>query len=345
MKKHRLPVSSDETHAKRKLIILFLLILFCAGSVYFVGKAIDSIGKQSEPRGDLSTRYTEVPAIEYSGARYQPKTELTTLLVIGTDHYSDRTESSSSFRNGGQADFLLVLVIDDKAETITTLQIDRDTMAEITTLGVLGNETGTRLAQICLAHGFGDGGEQSCQLQTEAVSRFLLGMDIPYYIAVNLDGIAALNDAVGGVTVMVNDDFSLLDPSMVKGQTITLHGVQAEYFVRSRKNINVGTNESRMVRQQEYWNALCMQILQQINSDGDTDFLDSLFEIMDPYMTTNLKRGRIINEVWKDKDYERSAIIHPVGEYSTGTDGFVEFHADESALEQLVIQTFYNKVS
>ena len=40
---------------------------------------------------------------------------------------------------GGQADFQRLIVIDSKDKTVRQLQIDRDTMAEVTVLGMLGN--------------------------------------------------------------------------------------------------------------------------------------------------------------------------------------------------------------
>ena len=66
-------------------------------------------------------------------------------------------------------------------------------MTPITILGVLGNRSGVRTAQICLAHSFGDGGAQSCELMAEAVSNLLLGSQIDYYIAMSLDGISAVS--------------------------------------------------------------------------------------------------------------------------------------------------------
>ena len=68
----------------------------------------------------------------------------------------------------------------------------------------------------------------------------------------NLDGISALNDVAGGVTVTLEDDFSMIDPEMTQGRQITLVGDQAEIYVRSRMSMEVGTNEARMVRQQNY---------------------------------------------------------------------------------------------
>lgn len=283
--------------------------------------------------------------IEYKGSRYAPKTHLTTILVLGTDHYSDDIEQQSSFQNGGQADFIMLLVIDGEEETITPIQIDRDTMADVKILGILGNETGTRYTQICLAHGFGDGEERSCLLERDAVSQLLLGISIPYYIALSLDGIATLNDSVGGIAVKIEDDFTGLDPSMKVGSTITLKGIQAEYFVRNRMNIGVGTNEARSARQTEYWKQFIDTIDRKLHAENDTDFIHIMLDQLDPYLTTNLKHGKMINEIWNDRDYVRQDIIHPKGEYTLGDDGFVEFHVDEEAMEAMLMKLFYQRVS
>ena len=55
-------------------------------------------------------------------------------------------------------------------------------MTEITILGVLGEEAGTVKTQLCLSHGFGDGGAQSCEFTVDAVSNLLLGTQIDFYI-------------------------------------------------------------------------------------------------------------------------------------------------------------------
>lgn len=68
----------------------------------------------------------------------------------------------------------------------------------------------------------------------------------------NMDGISELNDLAGGVTVTLEDDFSSIDPAMAKGTTLTLHGDQAETFVRSRMTVGDGTNASRMERQEAF---------------------------------------------------------------------------------------------
>jgi len=334
----------DQVKLKR-YITAFIIFLVCGVAIAcLVGWLINNRGNLPEPRGDLSSRYEPTPTIEYKGEQYQLKSGITTILVLGTDKYSDEIASETSFRNGGQADFILVIVIDDEAQTVTAIPIDRDTISDITILGVLGNETGTRETQICLAHGFGDGAEQSCELQCQAVSRFLLGIEIPYYVAVSMDGISELNDAIGGVTVTLKDDFSALDPEMTLGKSITLKGAQAEYFVRNRRDINVGTNESRMARQKEYWCSLKGCLLMSDGKERSKGDIEAILDQLSPYMITNMKRGRMINEIWKDKDYQQKEDIQIAGQYKIGNDGFTEFYADENALEKMVIETFFDKV-
>ena len=76
-----------------------------------------------------------------------------------------------------------LIVIDSKNKTVRQLKIDRDTMAEVTVLGMLGNPVGTTKMQISLAHGFGDGREESCGYARDAVSRLLQGESIDFYRA------------------------------------------------------------------------------------------------------------------------------------------------------------------
>jgi Transcriptional regulator len=329
----------------RRLIVALIVLAVCITAAVLVGTYGNPNRGNGEPKGDLDSRFTETPTVTYNGSQYLPKKDLIAILLMGTDHYTDDAAEKDSFRNGGQADFLVLLVIDAQEKRITPIQIDRDTLAEVTTLGILGNETGTRLTQICLAHGFGDGGKQSCILQKDAVSRLFFGIDIPFYVAMSLDGISTLNDAVGGVKVTIQDDFTKLDPMMKIGATITLDGKQAEYFVRNRMEIGVGTNEARATRQTQYWDGLVQMMDQRLNTEEDSDFLHVILNQLDPYLTTNLARGRMINEIWKNRGFTRQSMVHPEGEYSVGDDGFVEFHVDETALKALVMQLFYQQVN
>lgn len=228
------------------LIIVGVLVLSVAVYALYMGGRKLEEAQYEEPRGDLSERLVTGPTIEYQGKTYAYKSNLLTVLFMGIDREdAPNIEVAAGANNGGQADFLTLAVINGANKTVTRLPIDRDTITEVTTLGILGNVSGTRLGQISLSHGFGDGREQSSQLTVEAVERLLHGIDVNFYVAMGMDSIAALNDAVGGVTVPIEDDFSAVDPSMQLGASLRLVGDQAEYYVRRR--MDVGDRGCRFV--------------------------------------------------------------------------------------------------
>ena len=277
---------------------------------------------------------------EYNGVTYQRREGLTSILVMGVDHDS-AVESEGAYQ-GGQGDFQRLIVIDPERQVIRQLKIDRDTMTECTVLGYLGSPIGTKEMQISLAHGFGDGKEESCEYAREAVEGLLLGESIDFYVAMNMDGISELNDLAGGVTVTLEDDFSSIDPAMTKGTTLTLWGDQAEVYVRTRRSIGVGTNEARMARQEQYIRQITSQLDAKVQQDQN--FVLTAYDALEPYLYTNIPRGQLANEAWAAKDYERMDTIKPDGTYQVGEDGFMEFYPDADALQQAVLQLFYEKV-
>lgn len=326
---------------RRKAGWIIGVVLIAAILAFVAGNAIENRGESTKP-GSVGNRFDDVTVV-YDDTTYRyRKNEITTVLFMGVDTEAEGDQVGVGFRNGGQSDFLLLLIIDGGREQVIPLQIDRDTMTEITILGAFGNYAGTNNAQICLSHGFGDGGAQSCEFAVQAVSTLLYGVDIDFYVAMNLDGIAALNDAVGGVTVTLKDDFTEYDPQMTAGTTLTLQGEQAEYYVRSRRYVGEQTNASRMVRQREYMNQLAT--LFDARERENKNYVGELFDMLEPYLNTDMKRGRMINEAWKARNYERAETVSPAGEHTIGTDGFIEFHADQEALEELVLELFYEPV-
>lgn len=322
---------------RMRTALILLVMVAALFLVYGGGRLLDRQSLKPETRTAYEPISQSSNTIEVDGKQYAQRRRVTTILLMGVDQESG--SASGGYRNGGQADFLRLLVIDDEAGRVSQLAIDRDTMTPITVLGVLGNRARTRTAQISLSHGFGDGGAQSCELTVEAVSNLLSSTKIDFYMAMNMGGIAALNDAVGGVTVTVQDDFSALDEEMKPGTTLTLSGAQAELFVRGRMNIGNGTNAARMERQQQYVSQLIVRLDERVREDKN--FLGTLYDALGPYLTTNISRGRLINESWAAKDYERSPLVTPAGEHAIGSDGFMEFHVDEDALLQTVLSLFY----
>ena len=159
------------------------------------------------------------------------------------------------------------------------------------------------------------------------------------YMALDMSGITALNDALGGVTVTLEEDFSSLDPQMVKGATITLRGKQAETFVRGRTGVGDGTNAARMRRQKAF-----MQKAADLIAEGmerDPNFAGTLLDSLSSHMTMNITRGWLINKAYESSEYMRTDMQTLAGSHTIGADGFMEFHADMDALNDLLTASYF----
>lgn len=317
-----------------------LIAVVCLAALILGVRLMESRSRQPETRGDYRQRYAYDNVIEVDGQSYRQRKELTTILLMGVD--KDSTSSFIGNTNGGQSDFLRLLIMDPEAKTISQLAIDRDTMTPVNVTSFNGTDTFTKTLQICLSHSYGDGHETSCENTVEAVSNLLLGTEITHYASLFLDGISELNDWAGGVTVTLAEDFSYADPAMTQGATVTLMGDQAEYYVRGRMQVGDGMNTSRMGRQSEYLHSLAEKVGSRLREDRQQ--MTDLYEVLKPFLVTDFSTGRIVNEAWAAREY---TILDPIdipSTHSRGATGVMECHVDDEALERIVIDLFYEAV-
>ena len=275
----------------------------------------------------------------YNGTAYAKRENLETVLLLGVDKFEG--ETPEGYLNNQQADFLLLLVMDKENETCTPIQLNRDTMTQIQILGVTGEPAGTFAGQLALAHTYGSGEEDSCENTVLAVENLLYGVGIDHYVSLTMDGVALLNDLVGGVTVEVLDDFSGIDDSLVQGETVTLQGQQALTYVRSRGGMEDSSNLHRMERQRQYLSALQQQLKQA--SQQDSGFtLDALLQLNE-YMVSDCTVNQLSDLGDSLAAYQVSDILTTPGDAQEGEE-FMEFTVDEAALQQLVMDVFYEPV-
>ncbi len=272
---------------------------------------------------------------------YEPKKHLKTVLVIGLDKFADDTEEEVSYINDKQADFLMLMIIDEDNETCKTLQINRDTMTDIQILGVRGEKGGTFRGQIALSHTYGSGQDDSCRNVVDAVENLLYGIKIDHYISFTMDSVAEINDIVGGVTLPLLDDFTHVSPDYIKGAEVQLKGDMALKYVRSRQGVGDETNIARMERQKQYLAAFHKKLTEIDKDDGALfrDVIKALSEYMVSDGTVD-QLSRIYDEATLYFDGE---IMSIKGESQKG-DEFMEFYADEEALQLQVIDLFYTPV-
>ncbi len=287
-----------------------------------------------------------VPTVTYKGHQYAYNDNLDVLLIMGVDdrEVTDYSQSELiSGRNDAQVDLILVAVFNKDKKTYTLLQINRDTMCDMMTYDIFGKYDGIMNKQIALSHTYRSGLEDSCEDTRFAVSRFLYDVDIKNYFCLTLDSIPVLNDSVGGVTVTIEDDFSQIDTTLVKGETITLQGDQAEHYVRGRMAmINDPTNLNRMQRQKVFMTTL-LPVLGEKTSKSNSFALD-LFDKLSPYMVTDCDIDQLKTYISQFSGYTFEGIVTPEGKTKTGNHEWIEFYVDESSLRSIVIDLFYEQV-
>lgn len=325
----------------RAVIAIIIAVALMAGLVYF---ATRNDKPESSGRNEMSENFGQLRIVTMDGVKYREKPAVTTLLLAGIDkdEDSEAKEETNLYRDGGQADFLMLIAFDHTDKKIHQLQFDRDTMVDIDILGIFGNEVGTRKEQLCLSHSFGKTQKDNAMYTVRAVKRLLDGLDIDSYYMIDYGAMKTINDMLGGVEVNIEYDMTSIHPEWTVGSHVTLHGKQAEEFVRARTTVGEGTNEERMVRQNEFMKNAVQKMKENIRDN--TSFAEELLSALRPVSTTNMSDKSLADEVLKSRDYDIMAIDHPAGTYTLGEDGFVEFHMEEGAAVQWVLNHLYTRV-
>ena len=313
----------------RFCILLFLVLVMLYSGLRILESTVfhqAQIPQQQTPR----------KTIVRDGVEYFPRQDITTMLVMGIDQ-SGPAQDSRYYRNPGAADMVLLMIFDEKNEDCSILYLNRDTMLQVPVLGIGGRRADTIFVQLALAHTYGSGLEDSCENTVTAVSDFLNGVRIDYYLSVRMDAIALLNDAVGGVTVQVEDDFSQVDPSIPLGE-VTLRGQQAMNYVRTRKGVSDQLNLSRIHRQEAYIQGFAEAF--KMAMDADPEFVLATYDAVSPYLVTDCSVNTISSMLSRYEDYGIREIITPEGENVRG-EAYYEFYADQEKLDQLILRLFY----
>ena len=308
--------------------LLVLLIIFGMGDE-----------PESEPVfGSLEGRFESDVTMTLDGkVLHYRENEITNYLFIGVD--KDDVTDVTGHQNGGQADFLVILAIDRINRCITPVMLDRDTMVEMQTYGVFGHPAGTRVMQLCLAQAYSGINIPGSVNTVETVEKLLQGIDIHHYVVLDMSAIPLVNDALGGVEVTLQDDFTVYDPAMTKGATIRLMGEQAEFFVRGRMTVADGTNASRMGRQQQYLSGLLTQFRMTVK--GNQPKLNEVLGVMKGHMATDAADNTLLHDVNAYDDYTWRPLVVLQGRHAIDEYGFAEFWVDEDALMRLVADIWF----
>ena len=282
---------------------------------------------------------TENTVFEYNGVEYVKNEDVESFLILGLDKFEDAI-NNDSYNNDQRADFLMLLVFDNSEKKFTAVHLNRDTMVNMNVLGVAGQKIGTVNKQLALAHTYGNGRDVSCRNTADAVSELLNGVKVNHYLSITMDAVPILNDLLGGVEVTVLDDFSGIDDTLIKGETVTLHGDHALTYVRERYGLEDSSNSTRMVRQRQYMTAVYDKAILEIEND-DNFVIEASSKLAD-YIVSDRSVNQLQEIAKKLSQYKFTEIETLEGE-SVIKDGLMEFRPDADSIDKIVFELFYKK--
>ncbi|HOV70047.1 MAG TPA: LCP family protein [Clostridia bacterium] len=216
-------------------------------------------GGSTDPNQTPGTNPTEsnIPTLPPDYQNMVFNNDLYTVLFIGVDTDEERKAQNKGYN----ADTLILISLDVKTNKTYLISIPRDTKAIINKVNSKGQITGERTDKINAAFGYGLGMDKyGCENTCAAVER-LLEVPVRKYVAIDMDGIAPLTDAIGGVELVIDADFSAW--GMPKGSLQLLDGEKAYRYVRTRKDVGTGGSDiARTKRQLRFVNAYLQKVKQ-----------------------------------------------------------------------------------
>lgn len=193
-----------------------LLLLFGSGGYVYQ--------KASQTMKEVQVQVPVKASVETEKAVEQKKG--LSFLLLGVDQRKNET---------GRSDTIIVVTIDPKTNKSQMISIPRDLKTEI-----IGNGSNDKIN-----HAYAFGGPQ---MALDTVSH-LLDIRIDYFAEINLDGFTDLVNAVDGVTVENDINFSYYEMQFPKGE-LSLNGKEALAYARMRYDDPRG-DFGRQIRQRQ----------------------------------------------------------------------------------------------
>lgn len=238
-----------------KIIGIILLLLIVGGGIFgytFYQQLENSVDKMHKP-------------IDRDSDRRDEDLELTekhpfSVLLLGVDERDG---------DSGRSDSMIVLTVNPELQTVKMLSIPRDTRTEIVGHGTVDK----------INHAYAFGG---AKMSMDTVENFL---DIPidYYIEINMESFKQIVNAIGGITVDNELDFTYDGVHFPVGN-ITLNGSEALSYSRMRYDDPNG-DFGRQARQRKVIEAVIKQGASLTTLTNYKDIFDTLGENIQTNLT------------------------------------------------------------
>lgn len=327
---------------KYPFLILFAIIMACL-ALFFAVKFVEALIARAEAPKTNYEEYLQIKedrewsrTVKIDGQKYHRKDKQTVLLFLGIDNVIAASQIEA-IGGGGRSDAIMLLILDDVAKTIKTLTIPRDTQ----TLVEVYNNSGTFMyaaqTHIALQYSFGDSALRSCYLTKKCVSELLHGLYISGTMSMTMDAIPIVVDAMGGLKLTFDQDYSHIDPAYKKGVSITLGGQEAENFIRYRDSNELGSAEKRAARHE--W--IVGELFKSLRSMGGSTLVDDIIKRAEDHIYSDISADDLL----KISNYTYSGESYTIpGKTKEGV-AHDEFIYDEDALQKQILELFYEPIN
>ena len=357
------PSKGKRKKKKTNPLLVILLVLLCIVVAGFVTwRILNAQGKKSlygnaestgpeleslQPAEDAAQAESDPTWqrgwVRYGDDIYQYNEDILTFLVMGIDKSSE-VEVVADGIMGGQADLIILAVMDPHKKTTSLITINRNTMTEIDVYDENGQYLGSGKGQLCLQHGYGDGADLSCERMEKAVSNLFYKLPIHGYFSINMGAIKDINAAVGGVTLTLDEDFVTDKGVYLTKGTHTLTDEQAYMYIRYRNRDEFDSATDRLNREKKYIAAFVSNLKEKTAKDLTVPI--KIFNKLSPYIVTDISTSDLTYLVSNAYDYkfDTEKIYSLKGTTAIGVTEHEEFTYDPDQLYDLIINIFYEKV-
>ena len=315
------------------LLVLLLIVVSTVASVYLMHK--------NGQNQIMTPVYGEAfeKSIVYNGVEYIYNKDVTSIAFIGVDRRAFGI-NDDLVETAGQNDVNMVLSVDTNTGKANVIVLPRDAMVDVKKYSLSGDTMGQERQQLCLAYSYGDGAQTSCENAIDAIQHLLYGIPINTYVALDMDGIAPLNDAIGGVKFTSPNDFK---DKYKKGEEITITGENAEEYIRIREHTLTG-DQDRRDRQVAYVKAFVSKAANVAMKNPAS--LTDIYNIGKEYTVTNLTLSRSLyfatNILTKSSDVLSFNNIRTLsGKLKLDDAGYAQTIVDEDEALKTVLDIYY----
>lgn len=245
--KKKRKVKKRWTPLKIMLLIALVLIVGVGGFIGYTYYQVDQTVKKIQS------------PVKNTGDKVVEDQKPVSVLLLGVDQRPGER---------GRSDSIMVMTLNPTRNESRLISIPRDTKVDI-----VGHGTNDKIN-----HAYAFGGPE---MTIKTVEKFL-NIPINYYAEINMEGFTSLVDAVGGVTVNNDLDFTVSGTHFPVGK-VNLDGKSALKFTRMRYEDPRG-DFGRQMRQRE----VIAQVANKLSSDVSVSNFNAIMDVVGKNAQTNV---------------------------------------------------------